>query len=318
MLKKPLILLSLALLLFSCKGRQPAQNARTSRPFPTVEVPGMISENSERAEWLSLHLWDRFMDSTTFHGSDSLKLNGVLREDVEKQIGTYVTLLQMIPPKAASGAVKRAFSLSEGFSVRYPESGMLEDFAELFRKYVYDPASPVRDEELWLHFLESLLSSDVADANLKTSREWEMKVCSMNRPGTAAADFAFTDLAGRKRSLYGIKAQYTVLIFGNPDCHACKELTVAFRENPEIEALIRSGKVKVVDIYIDEDIEAWKAAGDSYPSEWINGYDHLGRIRADRIYAVRAIPSIYLLDSSKTILLKDTPENRLLSALAGL
>ena len=318
MLKKLLILLSLALLLFSCKGRQPVQSARTSRPFPTVEVPGMISDDGERTEWLTTHLWDRFMDSTAFHGSDSLKLNGVLREDVEKQMGTYVTLLQMIPPKAAPGAVRRAFSLSEGFSVRYPESGMLEDFAELFRKYVYDPASPVRDEELWLDFLEPLISSEVADKALRTSREWEMKVCSMNRPGTAAADFAFTDLSGRKRSLYGIKAQYTVLIFGNPDCHACKELTVAFRESPEIEALIRSGKVKVVDIYIDEDVAAWKAAGESYPTEWINGYDHLGRIRADRIYAVRAIPSIYLLDSDKTVLLKDAPEDRLLSALAGL
>ena len=109
-----------------------------------------------------------------------------------------------------------------------------------------------------------------------------------------------------------------MLIFGNPDCNACRGLVEAFRGNPQIGGLISSGALKVVDIYIDEDVEAWKAAGEGYPKEWINGYDHLRRINSDRIYAVRGIPSVYLLDKNKTILLKDAPEDRLLAFLAGL
>ena len=140
----------------------------------------------------------------------------------------------------------------------------------------------------------------------------------MNRPGSPAPDFAFTDLRGQVKTLYGIRSDYTVLIFGNPDCTACRQLMTAFREAPALAGGIESGRLKVVDIFIDEDVAAWKAAGDSYPKEWINGYDHQRRIEGDRIYAVRAIPSIYLLDKDKTVLLKDAPEDRLMEKLSRL
>ena len=233
-------------------------------------------------------------------------------------MGVYVTLLEGLPSKNAADAIGWAFSLAENFSKAHPESGMLEDFAELFRKYVYDPASPVRDEELWLSFLEPLLSSPYANEEMKASRSWEKLVCEKNRPGAQAPDFAFRDLKGKANSLYGVKSDYTILIFGNPDCNACRELVETFRSTEEITGMIESGRLKVLDIYIDEDIEAWKAQGDKYPAEWINGYDHLGRINSERIYAVRAIPSIYLLDKNKTILLKDTPEDRLLNKLLSI
>ena len=41
------------------------------------------------------------------------------------------------------------------------------------------------------------------------------------------------------------------------------------------------------------------------PSHWLSGYDPDGVIRADNIYYVRAIPSVYLLDGEKRILMKD-------------
>ena len=312
-----ILLISLFILLLSCKGKK-QENSLSPRPFPSAGIPQLLSDDEERLEWMTMHIWDRFLDTTGFYGSDSLRLNGVAKDEVEKQMGTFVTLLENIPAEKARSAVGRAFSLAEAFSTAHPDSGLLEDFAELFRKYVYDPASPVRDEELWLAFVEPLLASPLAKEEMRGSREWEKKVCSMNRPGTKAPDFAFTELSGRWNSLYGVKADYTVLIFGNPDCNACRGLVEAFRGSPQIGALISDGALKVVDIYIDEDVEAWKAAGEGYPKEWINGYDHLRRINSDRIYAVRGIPSVYLLDKDKTILLKDAPEDRLLAFLAGL
>ena len=47
------------------------------------------------------------------------------------------------------------------------------------------------------------------------------------------------------------------------------------------------------------------ALSDRLPAHWINGYDPAGIIRGENLYFVRAIPSIYLLDAEKRILMKD-------------
>ena len=47
----------------------------------------------------------------------------------------------------------------------------------------------------------------------------------------------------------------------------------------------------------------------------MNGYDASHIIREDILYCIRAIPSLYLLDADKRILLKDPPVERVLQAL---
>ena len=311
-------LMLLTLILATCRGGAPKKNQPSSRSFPSAEIPQILEEPQERMDWLVEHFWDRFLDPAVSEVSDSLHLNGITTDEVEKQVGMFTTLLQQAQPYARSRAMEKVFSLSEAYSQAHPASGMLLRLGDLLRKYLYDPSSPVRDEECYLSFITRLCASPLAESSMVPSYEWERNICLLNRPGSPAPDFAFTDLRGQVKTLYGIRSDYTVLIFGNPDCTACRQLMTAFREAPAIAGGIESGRLKVVDIFIDEDVAAWKAAGDSYPKEWINGYDHQRRIEGDRIYAVRAIPSIYLLDKDKTVLLKDAPEDRLMEKLSRL
>ena len=53
----------------------------------------------------------------------------------------------------------------------------------------------------------------------------------------------------------------------------------------------------------------------SFHKEWINGYDPDFVIRTDRLYAVRAVPSLYLLDKKKNVLMKDALPEYVLNAL---
>jgi thioredoxin-related protein len=133
-----------------------------------------------------------------------------------------------------------------------------------------------------------------------------------------AADFPFTDTRGKLRTLHGVKAEYTLLIFANPGCNACQEITAAMKASPAISALVDSGRLKVVDVYIDQEIDDWKAHIADYPADWINGYDQDYSIRTDLVYNIRAIPSIYLLDKDKTVLMKDAPQEKVLGALERL
>ena len=76
--------------------------------------------------------------------------------------------------------------------------------------------------------------------------------------------------------------------------------------------------MKVLNIYIDEDLEAWRSYMPIYPDIWYNGFDPDLAIRSEMIYNVRAIPSLYLLDKDKKVIMKDAPEARVFDFLGRL
>jgi hypothetical protein len=121
-----------------------------------------------------------------------------------------------------------------------------------------------------------------------------------------------------KLTLYGVKAPYTLLFFSNPGCDACMNIINVLKGEPRIAQMIASGQLAVLNIYIDEDLEAWRSYMPIYPDEWYNGFDPDFIIRNQELYNVRAIPSLYLLDAEKKVLLKDAPENKVFDYLVKL
>ena len=75
----------------------------------------------------------------------------------------------------------------------------------------------------------------------------------------------------------------------------------------EIENWIAQGRLAIVNIYIDKELEEWREYEPNYPRSWISGYDHNYIISEELLYNVRAIPSLYLLDAEKRVILKDPP-----------
>lgn len=293
-------------------GPKKARKAQAPQPraFPRVEAPAMIDNPQERLEYIVMHFWDAF--AKVDHPTDSLIIGGVPKDDVEGQVGVFATLLQQVPLPVGQKAMQALYANLE------KAPGIFDPMAELVRQYFWDPNSPVRSEALYLPFVKALSSSPLVKEDLRGGYAWDARLCALNLPGTKAADFCFIDTAGRTSTLHSVKAEYVLLVFGNPDCTACRELVESMSSVPEISALEASGRLKVVDIYIDQEIDVWKQRMASYPKNWINGYDPDYVIRQDLIYDVRAVPSIYLLDKDKTVLLKDAPENVALEVLAGL
>ena len=278
----------------------------------------MYADPAERATYAAGHFWDRFTDTARVYVCDSATVNGVPMAAVESQMGLFATLVGQMPLDEGGKAVARLFDRAEAFGRKYPDSNVFEQLSRLTKHYLYDPNSPVRNEDLYGYYVDRLSKSDLIDNGYRMGYEWEARMCRLNRVGTPAADFSFTDTRGRVRTLYGLKAEYTVLIFGNPGCKACMEIMEAMDSTSEVAELISSGRLQVVDVYIDQEIDDWKAHIPEYPKTWINGYDHNYAIRTDLIYNVRGIPSIYLLDADKTVLMKDAPQEQVLGALVNL
>ena len=59
--------------------------------------------------------------------------------------------------------------------------------------------------------------------------------------------------------------------------------------------------MQVVAVYIDNEAEAWKSA--SYPPAWLSVY--APEIDQQDLYNIKALPTLYLLDTQKRVLLKD-------------
>lgn len=54
-----------------------------------------------------------------------------------------------------------------------------------------------------------------------------------------------------------------------------------------------------------EELDEWRKHLNVFPKKWVNAYDKTFAIKDRQLYDLRAIPTLYLLNKDKTVLLKD-------------
>ena len=75
-------------------------------------------------------------------------------------------------------------------------------------------------------------------------------------------------------------------------------------------------QVRILAFYPDEEHEVWENHQDMIPSKWINGYDKELTVLNRELYDLKAMPTLYLLDKDKKVLLKDAPVEQVEQYLA--
>ena len=285
-----------------------------SRAFPIVEIPSML-DAEDKIDYVLGHMWDAFLDKSGQISCDTTLVNGVKEEEVTQVMANYAMLLGQVDLEKAYGYMS---SLTESIISLHPCDSLSHTFTAMRKcveNYLYDANSPLRDEDIYHAYCSRMASFEGLGEAYRQLYSYQAEMCAMNRRGTVAADFAFSDKDGRHYTLHGISADLTILFFSNPGCTACKQIIEYLSYNPEISSLVQEGKIAVVNVYIDEDLKEWYDYIDQYPEGWYNGYDHNHIIRDDELYNVRAIPSLYLLDKDKKVILKDVNEQRLFVTL---
>ena len=288
------------------------------RQFPMVTPPAMVEDQNEKIEYMAMHYWDAFMKPEPGFRCDSLHIAGVQKGEVEQKVANFIYMLDMVPMKVAGKAVARLAQLAEAYELADSSSNVFESFIILSEKYLYDPNSPMRNEDYYQAYAVRLQQSQFLDEAVKEKYAGISQMCSKNAVGTSAADFRFMDRKGKVHSLYGIGTEYTLLFFSNPGCESCLEIINNLKANAKVNEMIEMGTLSVVNVYIDEDIEAWRDYMPIYPETWYNGFDPEFRIRNENTYHVRAIPSLYLLDERKTVLIKDAFPEKLFKLIDSL
>jgi thiol-disulfide isomerase/thioredoxin len=303
------------LILAGCGGNSRKAESFTALPFPDVTPSAMIADPMSMAEYMSEYWWDKITDVRREYPCDTSLVSGVSRDDVEQKFANWTNVLGMVDMAVVEKSMNRLYNKASACERKDTSSNVFETFTELVGKYLYDPNSPLRNEDHYAFYAARLAKSDLIEPVMRKKYANEVRLAALNRVGTKAADFRFTDKRGRTYTLYGINSELTLLFFSNPGCGACKEIIDVLNNDPVISKLIADGTMKVLNIYIDEDLQSWMDYMSVYPQEWYNGFDPDMVIRNDNLYSVRAIPSLYLLDDQKRVIMKDAPEVRVMTYL---
>jgi len=294
---RTLVLILAAVGLAACGGRAPRRPAATTAETPAVFLPAIAPAAlapEERVEWLRWHYWDNFdfADTTFLARADTLQLF--------EAYARYVQLLFSVPTDGAP-----MDSLMRRAAVSRP---MLDYFAMLADQVLGDPNSPLRNDEFYIPVLRALLSSPWYDEYERLAPEYRLSLASQNRIGEQANDFRYTLASGATGTLYGLRAEYVLLFINNPGCPMCREIREAISASPMLTELIEHGRLRVLALYPDENLDEWRAYREQIPASWINAYDDGCVLREKGLYDLSAIPSLYLLDAQKRVLVKDATD----------
>ena len=316
-MNKSIYVILLAATLVAGCGQKKAERF-TALPFPDITLPSMIQSQQDAAEYYAVHYWDKMTDPERAYPSDSLLVSGVRKDDFEQKYANWIGVLDLVDLKTSEKAIKNLYDKALVCEKKDGASNVFETFEELADKYMYNVNSPMRNEEYYLHYASRLATYEGFSQEEKSKYAHKAEGCALNRLGQKAADFRFADKRGKIHTLHGIEAPYTLLFFSNPGCEACLNIINMLKEEPKVSEMISAGTLAVLNIYIDEDLQGWRDYMPIYPDNWYNGFDPDLVIRGEGLYNVRAIPSLYLLDDQKRVILKDAPENKMMSYLVNL
>ena len=173
-------------------------------------------------------------------------------------------------------------------------------FLALADKYLYDPNSPYRNEERYLLFLKYAADYSLQAFINNPRYQKHFVQVQKNRVGQKATNFRYITQSGEKGNLYNLQSKYILLFFHDPSCEEC-QLVKQQLESQQLNFAQRG--VQIVAVYIDEEVDAWRKA--QYLPYWLSVY--APDIDKQDLYDIKALPTLYLLDSNKKVLLKDAP-----------
>jgi len=261
-----------------------------TKKFVRPEIPPLLTDPEQQFAFLIKHYWDHFDFADTAYVPSP--------EITEQAWVDYIDLLNRAPSDRAQEEIKTMMLKSAQNSKK-----LFVYFTEMANKYLYDPNSPVRNEELYIPVLEIMIQTSALSDTEKMLPKHRLEVAHKNRIGTKAINFQYADIKEKTGTLYQINAEYLLLFFNEPGCPSCRDHIAGLRNSAIINRLFQERRLKVLSIYADEEVDKWKEYYASYPDGWINGYDK--SLTINKKYDLKATPTLYLLDKNKTVILKD-------------
>lgn len=272
--------------------------AQQSFPYPTI--PDTLRSVEQRAGYLSEHYWDNYNFADTLllkskevteqgfvnfidilnrfnldYASKGVAHKDIAQKDITRKDITRKGIAQKdITQKGIACFTRKAFS----------NAAAKERFENLIEHYFEDQLSPVRNDRVYLIFLEEMKNSPCFDETEKERIAFKIKTTNKNLPGDIAINFKFKDESGKEHQLSDYKDQKVILYFYDPDCENCRKVSAWLKQQT-----------------IPADIKVLKMIADNHISY---------------IYSLKNMPTIFLLDKENKVILKDCTAQELIENIS--
>jgi peroxiredoxin len=267
---------------------------------PADKHPGGKYDSLYAYHYYKAHYWD----GVSF-ADERLLRTPVFQPKLDRY---YNEILPQVPDTiivAADNMLQAAKSNPEMFKF------LLSTFTDKYVNPTYMGQDAVFVHLFQKYYLTGMADSWMTDKYKKFINDRGYSLMS-NVIGKKGSDFEFLDTTGKKRNLYGIQSEYTVICFWDPTCSHCKE------EVPKLDSLFQSTWKKqgitLLGVMTDGGKEAWlKYIRDNQLKGWLHVYQTQAMKDADyaankpgvrQLYDVYQTPMLYLLDRNKNIIAK--------------
>lgn len=271
--------------------------------FKAPIIPDIITDPSLRADYVMSHYWDNYNFNDT----------ALLKTQMPEQ--AFVDFIHICSNIEEEKALSGINTLLQKVS---SNSFTLHHFLKLGDKYLYDPNSAYRNDAWYLLILKVAINMGFKNEAENYKYKKRFQLCSKNNTGSKAEDFKISYIDNTSIRMYSVRSEYLIIYFHNPECEDCKITGKKLAESPVINSLISSGKLNLLSVYTDEDLSIWDRHYDELPSNWINTYNNDAEVKNLEIYDIKAIPTLYLLDKSKKVIMKDAKPEDLLFYLSNI
>ena len=251
--------------------------------------PAMMPEDQRQA-YMVEHYWDKFdFSDTTF----------IEKVDTQHMVTAYAVyvggyLVDSLAHEPMSRLMQKASTSRR----------MFDYFMTLADVVLHDPNSPMRSDEKYIPVLQAAVASPFYDEYERMPYH-DLYVAMQNRVGRKANDFTYTLASGHSRRMSDVESDYLLIFISNPGCEMCRGVREQIMASPMLNQLVERGTLKILVLYPDSDLQAWRDHLSDYPVSWINAYDKDQTITRERLYDLKAIPALYLLDGEKRVMAKD-------------
>ena len=269
--------------------------AQAQQSFPYPAIPDTLRNVEQRAGYLSEHYWDNY------NFADTLLLKS--KEVTEQGFVNFIDILNRFNLDNTSKGVAHKDIAQKGITRKdiarkditqkdiacftrkaFSNAAAKERFENLIEHYFEDQLSPVRNDRVYLIFLEEMKNSPCFNETEKERIAFKIKTTNKNLPGDIAINFNFKDENGKEHQLSDYKDQKVILYFYDPDCENCHEVSAWLKQQS-----------------IPADIKVLKMIADNHISY---------------IYSLKNMPTIFLLDKENKVILKDCTAQELIENIS--
>ena len=262
--------------------------AQETGSFTYPKIPDNITSKDAKIEYVILNYWDNF-------NYDSLSTS-----QAEQVFIDFISILDKIDSKFYNDAF---FAMC----LNMMESAEVMDFMiDCSQKYLYEKGSPNRNHQMLSALIQTVFNSTELDSNQKETAQKMLTNCNRNSFNSVAPDFKFETVTGKIDNLYNNTSDYTLIFFFDPLCQSCLVMGEEIYKSEIINEFAKNMNVSLLYItpYID-DMEKLNTYFIDLPEGWILGFNPEEKIIREKLYFWEYIPSLYLIDSNKKIILKD-------------